>query len=343
MEKMQDARRAVLVLVYNGKDISTELSEYLTDFSYNDAPSGQLDDISITLEDRAKNWQGPWSPEDGDRINATIRTVNWEKPGEIKKLPLGSFEVDSLEFSGPPDVVSIKAVSLPVSSSIRQEKRSRSWEKVTLKTVAEQVAKRSGLKLMYQAPDNPSYDRLDQTEMSDLGFLLETATKEGIAVKVSAGKLVLFDEASFEQKPAVLTLTRGKDDIIDYHFTLLAASAAYRQCKITYTPPKAKKPITVTYTPPKAPKTGPVLKINEQVDSQAAALRVARKRLREKNKEYGKGSLTLMGDIRMAAGITINLKGWQRFDGKYIVESANHSLGSGGYRTTVEIRKVLGW
>jgi hypothetical protein len=45
----------------------------------------------------------------------------------------------------------------------------------------------------------------------------------------------------------------------------------------------------------------------------------------------------------MAAGVTIEVKGWKKFDGKYIVESATHSVDGGGYTTRIEIRKVLGW
>lgn len=333
----------MVVLEYNGNDVTLELSKYLTDFSFNDASPGTLDDISITLEDSAHKWQGPWTPMEGDRIKATIRTVNWEERGEIKKLPLGTFEVDSFEFNGPPDTVAIKAVSLPVRSDVRQEERSRSWEKTTLKTLATETAKRAGMKLIYEAQDNPSYDRLDQSEISDLAFLLETAKKEGVAIKVSGGSLILFDEFVYEQKKAIATITRGKDNVTGYGFTQSAAYAAYRACVVTYTPPKSKKSVKVTYTPPGAPKSGPVLKINEQVDSEAAALRLARKRLRERNKEGGKGTLSLMGDIRMAAGLTINIEGWGRFDGKYIIESAKHSIGSSGYATDLEIRKVLGW
>ncbi|WP_229521469.1 phage late control D family protein [Paenibacillus monticola] len=340
---MQDARRAVLVLQYNGKDVTQEIADSLTDFNYNDAASGSLDDLSINLEDREQNWQGPWAPTEGDKIKAEIRTINWDGPGEIKKLPLGTFEVDSFDFNGSPDIVAIKAVSLPVSSDIRQEKRSRSWEKVTLKTVADQVANRSGLKLLYEATDNPSYDRLEQAALSDLAFLLETATKEGIAIKVSSGSLVLFDESTYEKKATVATITRGEDNVKGYGFSWGTAYVAYRSCELSYTDTKSKKTIKATYTPPGAPNTGPLLKLNEQVDSLAAGLKLARRRLREKNKEAGKGSLSLMGDIRMAAGLTIYIKGWKRFDGKYIIESAKHSIGGSGFTTDLEIRKVLGW
>lgn len=343
MELMQDARRTMLIITYNGKDVSTDLAKSLLDFSYNDAASGSLDDISLNLEDRAQNWQGPWEPTAGDKIKAEIRTINWDKPGEIKKLPLGTFEVDTFSFAGPPDAVAIKAVSLPVSSTVRQERRTKAWEKVTLRVLAADVANRAGLKLLYEATDSPSYDRIEQAGVSDLAFLLDTATKEGIAIKVSGGSLILFDEFEYEQKAPIAIITRGESNVIGYSFDWSTTLVAYRACEVAYTDAKKKKTYKAIYTPPGAPKTGPILKINEQVDSQAAAIRLARKSLREKNKEAGKGSLTLMGDIRMATGLTIIVKGWKRFDGKYIIESCSHSVGSGGYTTPIGIRKVLGW
>lgn len=344
MEKMQDARRAVLVLEYNGKNISPYIADSILDFTYTDAPSGDLDDITLRLEDIKLKWQGAWTATEGDKIKATIRTVNWDGPGEIKKLYLGSFEVDSGSVDGPPDTVSIKATSLPVSSGVRHEKRTKAWEKTKLKTIAAEIAKRAGLSLLYEATDNPSYDRIEQADVSDMAFLLDAATKEGIAIKVSGGKLVLFDEFRYETKLAIATITKGEDNVLDYSFSWSFASKAYRSCILTYTDTGKKKTYKATYTPPGAPRSGPALKINEQVSSQAEAARVARKRLREKNKEFGKGRLTLMGDIRMATGLTINIKGWKKYDGKYIIESCTQAVsGSGGYVTTLDIRKVLGW
>jgi len=340
---MQDTRRAELLLEYNGKDISSDLTGSLISFTYNDAAPGSLDDIQITLEDRERKWQRSWSPVEGDKIKARIQTKHWGKPGEVLKLPLGAFEVDAVDIAGPPDVVTIMAVSLPIGSNIRQEKRSKAWEKVSLKTIAADAAKKSGLKLLYEVQDNPTYDRLDQSDVSDLAFLFEQAKNEGIAIKIASGKLILFDEAEYERKPPVASIVRGKGNIVSYSFGWSTAYTAYRACVVTYTNAKDKKTFKATYTPPGAPAKGPILKINEQVDSNAAAVRLARKRLREKNKEAGKAGLSLAGDIRLAAGATIRLEGWGRFDGKYLIESASHSVSSGGYTTNIDIRKVLGW
>ncbi len=376
-----NARRAQVVINYNGKDISRELSDYLLDFTYTDAEPGTLDDLQINLEDRARKWIGPWSPTIGDHITAYIKTVGWDKPGEIKKLPCGTFEVDSVDLAGPPDTVSIKAVSLPVAANIRQEKRTKAWEEATLRSIAAEIAKRAGFTLAYEAHANPKYDRQDQQDVSDLAFLNDICQKEGIALKVTGKKLVLFDERVYEQKPVALTLIRGVSDIVSYSFAFSAQDVAYVACEISYQPAAVKaktvkkkktdskdkdktdtktaadkkksakkktkaaqpKPIKVVYRPPGAPAEGPILKLNQSVSSQAEALRVAQNELRNKNKESGKASLSLVGDVRLAAGMTINVKGWGKFDSKYIIVSASHAVSGSGYTTNIEIRKVLGW
>ncbi|MDR7318920.1 contractile injection system protein, VgrG/Pvc8 family [Brevibacillus nitrificans] len=341
---MVDARRAELVISYNGVDISIDLAKSLMDFTYTDAAPGESDDIQITLEDRENMWQSPeWMPLQGDKIIAEIRTIGWDNAGEVKRLPLGSFEVDSVSSSGPPDTVNIKATSLPISGNARQETRTKAWEKVTLKAIAADIAKRAGLKLNYLAPVNPTYERIDQTEQEDLAFLYTQSKEEGIALKIASGQLVLFDEFEFEKGEPVATFKRGTDNILSYSFDWSAAYAAYVACEVSYTQAKKKSTIKVKYVPPGAPSIGPILKINEQVDNEAAALRKARKSLRDKNKERSQASLSLMGDIRLAAGLTIQVAGFGTFDGKYLIERASHKIGSGGYTTDITIRQVLGW
>lgn len=344
MGKAIDARRAELVLFYNGYDLSLDIAKDLLQFTYTDAPPGELDDLQITLQDRNNLWQSPeWMPLPGDSLKAEIRTYHWEKTGEVKKLLLGDFEVDSIQLTGAPDTVSIKGVSLGIGSNIRQEKRTKAWEKATLKTIAGEIAKRAGLKLSYNAPVNPTYDRLDQTEVSDLAFLFEQAKAEGLSVKISGKQLVLFEDFEFEKAPVVATFKRGRDRILSYDFSWSSSYSAYIACEISYSKPDSKKTIKAKYTPPGAPKIGPILKINEQVNSEAEALRKARNALREKNREMGEASLAIVGDIRIAAGVTIQVEGFGTFDGKYLVVSVSHEIGSSGYVTNMTIRQVLGW
>ncbi|NTU28846.1 late control protein [Brevibacillus sp. HB1.1] len=338
-----EARRTELSLFYEDVEVSTQIADYLIDFTYGDNAPGTTDDLQITIEDREQLWQGEWIPHQGDQIRAAIRVINWDGSGTSETLPCGTFDVDSIDFSGPPDTLSIKAVSVPIGSNIRREKRTKAWEKMTLKGIANEIAAKAKLSLLYEVGDNPKFERIDQTEQSDLAFLQEMVKKEGAAMKISGGKIVLFDEAKYEQQAPVLEIRRGDGKVLSFSFSWSANNAAYRACEFNYYDAEKKKAYKYTFVPPGAPEDGPVLKVNEQVKSQAEAMKLAKTRLREKNKEFGKGSFSLVGNVRIAAGITIIVRGWHDFDGKYIVVSAKHSIGSGGYRTDIEVRKVLGW
>lgn len=97
-----------------------------------------------------------------------------------------------------------------------------------------------------------------------------------------------------------------------------------------YTDPTSKKTFEATYTAPNA-KTdgnGQVLEINEKVSSNGEAKTLAEKRLREKNSQEFKASFNLAGDTRLVAGITVKVEGFGAFDGKYIIETASHSVSS---------------
>lgn len=86
-----------------------------------------------------------------------------------------------------------------------------------------------------------------------------------------------------------------------------------------------------------------ILKItNEKVDTKAEAKALAKARLREANKGEITASFTMAGDITLCAGLTVKLKDFGAFSGKYIIEQSQHSITkSGGYKTTISIRRVI--
>lgn len=83
-----------------------------------------------------------------------------------------------------------------------------------------------------------------------------------------------------------------------------------------------------------------MLEINQEVKDYADAERLAKKKLREKNKNEVTASMTIAGGCEYAAGLVYKLTGWQKFDGNYIAEKVSHSIGS-GYSVTIDLRRVL--
>ena len=74
----QKARRAVVSVKYNGDNIDTMLEEYLNSITYTDPAEGEGDDLTLNINDRDHKWIGPWFPEKGDTLSATIKLKFWQ-------------------------------------------------------------------------------------------------------------------------------------------------------------------------------------------------------------------------------------------------------------------------
>ncbi|MDX5091602.1 contractile injection system protein, VgrG/Pvc8 family, partial [Lactobacillus crispatus] len=264
---------------------------------------------------------------------------NWEQDGKTDNLDLGQFEIYELEVRFPPSIVSIKAISVPNSSSLRGERKNRAWEKTKLSVIAGDLASKAGLKLFFDG-ENVEYDRIEQTEESDLVFLMGLCNDAGLCIKITDKQLVIFDEEKYEQRPAIDTIKRDAPNIKSFQMQT-TTQGLYRACRVSYHSPKGKKKYSYTYTPPKAPKTGRTLYINQRVSSIKEAQRLAKKKLRETNRNAMVASMTMIANNVYLAGHTLNLQGFgARFDGKYIITQITRSQGN-GYEMNMEIRKCL--
>lgn len=332
-------RQANVILIYEGVDISRDIAPFLISLSFTDSGNGRADDLQITLTDPDGRWRGGWMPRRGDRVRAAIELKDWYYEGADRRLDCGIFDVDSVSYTGPEDEITIQAVSYPGNSQFKNETRTRSWENVTLRQIASQIVKAAGLKLLYEMPE-VKYDRISQSEQTDLAFLSAQAEREGAALKVVNDTTVLFDEKKYEDQPPVRKIVRGETDILSYTFDVQTVGASYAACEIVYTDSK-KKTIRGSFKIPGA--SGPTLKLNERVTSVAEANRKARAALRQANKDAQRASLELIGDYMLVQGVTVELSGFGAFDAKYFVEMARHTVDRSGYRTRVELRKVLGY
>lgn len=337
-------RNTKIHIQYNGKDVTTSLQGASERLTYVDNISGELDDFSLTVEDSAHKWLGAWSPTADDRIIAALEVEDRYATGSVNKFKLGEFYVDEVAISGPPSLAEIRATSNAISTDLKRTKRSRAWEKVNLKRIAEDIAAANKLKLSYQPASNPSYDRMDQSDEADAAFLVNLCASEGFGVKIANGKLVVFDETVYErQKPLRTISVLDTDEVIDYSFVWRSDGTRYVSCQVSYTKPKAKKPITVTYKPSAAPKTGPTLKLTASVESEAEALRHAKNELRNRNKQANIGEISMVGDPKLMAYTVIKVADAGRYSGDYLITRAEHDVSGSGYITRIAIRKVLTW
>ncbi|QGQ95872.1 hypothetical protein EHS13_13795 [Paenibacillus psychroresistens] len=332
-------RRAHLELKYNKINIYEDLKPHLKSWTFTDNMSGEADDLQIVLEDIAKLWIGDWMPDEGAALTATVIREDWLKEYTSDKLSLGLFEIDEIEVEYPPSNVTIKATSIPQSSSLRSQVKNRAWEKSRLSIVIRDVAAGSKLKYFYDTEDNPEYDRIDQSGETDLQFLMRICTDAGLCLKITDAQIVVFDERKYEVKPIIADITRGLTEIKSYSGRK-TLNGSYHSCRVEYN--NANDDITIkhTFTPPNPPKTGRVLVINERVTTVKEAELLAKKRLRDANKIACTFQLGLPGDTTYLAGLTVNLLNFGKFNGKYIITQATHGQ-QGGFETKLQLRKCL--
>ena len=279
------------------------------------------------------------------KIQATFVRKNWNGDGKDKVLDCGQFELDSIDATGPPAVVVIKATSLPYSSQIRQTKKSRAWEAYTLSGIAKEMAGANGMVCMYESAIDPQYERLEQYKISDIAFLSELCHDAGISLKATGNMIVLFDQASYEAKNAVATLRRGSGAYTKHKLSTGAADSEYASCRVSYNDPSTGKCIegTAKVDDYKAgAKNNQQLEITAKVSSIAEAKALAEKHLRLHNKYSQTATFTVPGNPDLLAGVNVMLEDWGSWSGKYIISQAKHSVdNSGGYTTQVKLRRVL--
>jgi len=334
---VEKIRRARISLIYEGKDITKDVEDYVISLVYTDYAHGKSDSLEVVFEDRDKLWQSAWFPEKGAKLKAEIILTNWNGSG-TKKLPCGVFTIDEVELNGPPDRVSVKAVSALVTTAIRLEKRTVAYENTSLMQIANDIVGKHGLQLFFEGED-VQFKRLDQKNESDLAFLKRIAEANGFHIKLAEEKLIVYQGKSFDSKPPSLTIKRGETPIKNYRFSSKAFEI-YKACEVTYWDAEKKEVLTYRFEPEDTPKVGHVLKINERVESRAEAEKRAKAELRKKNRNELTAEITLMGNPSLSAGLNIQIEGFGVYDGVYAIEEARHEV-SQGYTTTIKLRKVL--
>lgn len=317
------ARRTTIAVKINGTEVTEDANKYLIGMTYTDHEEGKTDDLQLALDDREGVWLHNWLDSDGGtkgaEISAIIIQKNWESTGHDRILDCGEFEIDSLGSSSPPASVTIKGTSLPFTSAVRTATHTRAWEAITLKAIAGEIARNSGMILMFESAFNPLYDRKEQVELSDIVFLEGLCYNAGISLKVTGGFIVLFDAADYEKKPAITKIRHGEANVLNARFDTSTNDSNYAHCHVSYTDPQTGRTIEYTFTAPGADPEGQTLKINERVTTREEARNLAMRRLRQKNKGETKAAFSLTGDTRLVSGVTIEVEGWGMFDGKYII------------------------
>lgn len=323
-----EPRKYVLELVYNGVNVTREITPYLSSANYTDAID-ESDTISITLMDRDGKWVSDWVPRKEDRLSPSIGLYDWKSPGSAEMVSCGEFMVDDYSFSGPPDTITMNGISTPLNLDFKETKRSKTWKEVTLSQIGAEVAGKYGLELLFDGSDIPIL-KTEQSQQTDAEFLKQTAEKYGFGLKLYSGKIVLFEYAKYEAADAKTTIKKEEIRKWSYKSTMLGT---YTGAKISYTNPKSKEVVEIMVG-----KEGRLYNTTEKADSPADAERIALNALRNANRKETTVSFTIHPRMDIHASDIIKIEGFGNLDGRYQVGKVVHQISRKDYSM-----QITGW
>lgn len=129
-------------------------------------------------------------PQDGATIAVSIgwRQGGGVTPGLVDK---GTYIVDEVSHSGPPDIVTIKAHAADFTSNLKT-RREKGWHGTTLGAIVAQIAQAHGLKPACAASlSGLAVASKAQSRESDLAFLRRLGRERNAVAKIANGTLIL--------------------------------------------------------------------------------------------------------------------------------------------------------
>ncbi|EEM8546669.1 phage protein D [Salmonella enterica] len=324
-------------LVYNQKDITHDVSVYVTSVTYTDKLSGESDEIQVDLEDSEGRWRDAWYPGKGDTL-----TLYMGCAGENLR-ECGTFSVDEIELSGPPDNVSLRGLATSVTAALRT-KNSRGFENTTLAAIAQRIAGKHHLQLQGQI-EPLTLDRVTQYDETDLAFLKRLAGDYGYMVKVTHTHIIFSSLDALREAAPVFTFTRRDISRYSVRDTInrIYKGAKHRSQNsrtkqvVTYQADGGESTTTVSASTRGHSTSADTLTLSGRTGNQGTAARRTRAALNLKNQYQKVATLSMEGNVRLRAGHNVTLTGFGASDGKWLTGSVRHSMTrSGGYTMDVE-------
>ncbi|HEL3749739.1 TPA: phage late control D family protein [Stenotrophomonas maltophilia] len=183
----------------DGKDLTDRIAPRLIELTLKECRSGEADQLDLRIHDHDGRMALP-------RKGVTLTVaLGWREAGLIDK---GTFVVDEVEHSGPPDVITIRARSAELTKTMRT-RRDRSWHDTTVGAVIGAIAGEHSLRArVAPALANLALDHLDQSNESDVALLTRLGSRFDAVATVKAGNLV-FSPIDSGTTPAGIELPRA--------------------------------------------------------------------------------------------------------------------------------------
>lgn len=324
--------KAVLKIVYEGKDITVDLNPYLISLTYRDKAVGEADELTIELRNNSFIWMWVWNPQKGDAISAEIIQGD-------ASLPCGKFTVDEVTFRGSRDaghVATIMALGAGIKEQLRT-KTSFAHEGKTLKELVKKYADKYHYKVQGLI-HNFSIARVTQWHETDLGFLQRIAEQFGYFFSVK-GDIMVFTYLP-DMNNAAGAVTVRMDAALDY-FVRDKVAGVYVKAQNRYYNKKQKK-LFDNLVQAGAQPSFDGLTLHGKADNDEQGIYKAGGRLYKKNMEQVEIDVKVPGNIYLLSGNNVNTVGWFNYNGVYMIAQAAHTVTrDGSYITHAIYKKIV--
>jgi phage protein D len=317
--------KPVFQILANGVDITAVINDRMLLIRTIDKPGNSADDFELRIDDR----DGAVTlPKRGAKMKVYLGY-------EGQKLALiGTYTVDEVEVSGPPNTVVIRSKSSDTRSSAKTT-RSGSWEGASLASIVSDIAGRNAWKP--ECSVQTLVERADQLSESDLNFITRLAKQYDCTAKVADGKLIVIPRqggvtVSGTRLP-VLVVRRS--DVSRWQFRLgddnvkKAVKAAYAD--------KNGDLVTVQLDNEGTEGLPPIHTDRHIHANKPAAEAAVKARLAGFNRSTAGVRLEMPGRTDLFAEREIDAQGFKvGLDGNYLVDSVEQVFTQAGWSTTVE-------
>lgn len=316
----------------DGEDISDRISGALEKIDVVDKSGVDSDKLTLTL---ANNPRDPFEvPSDGAALDVYLGL------NEDPSL-LGTFVVSEVDVAGAPHKMTIKAAAQPevetdggMSSLLAM--KSRSWEPQTFGDLLESIANEHGLRpAVSTSVASIQLPHIDQRNESDAHLMTRMGRQYGVLVKPAGGRLVGVIEGTGK--------TAAGDPMPRFSFTMSDVTKYKASLSGTWSTPKviAQWHSVVSLATHEVvvgdEDSSNVIRLQQGFGSEAEARAAAQATANRKVRDSRKLSLTMPGDVNLAAEVVVETSEFPPgANGTWVANSVKHQFSKAGYKCQIE-------
>ena len=331
-----NTRQPFAQILYNGIDITKDVSDDLISLSYTDNAEGKSDDIQLVLDDTAGLWANGWYPLKGDQIQVILGYTDLS-------VTAGTFDIDEITISGTPAKINIKGIATGTARALRTPK-SFAHENKTLDEIARTVASANSLTL--QGEITPiRIARATQNRETDLGFLKRISREFGYLFSIRDNVMTFTSMYDIDARTPVVSVDITQTTRYSFTDKLVGT---YSGATATYHNVDTRETVAVTGTRSENidgqevtdGTSGDTIEIRTKAENVQQAEAKTKAALYRANTEGQTGNISLEGNPLLLSGNNLELTGFGQLSGKYQIVSSGHNISPSGYTTDIEVKRI---